>query len=94
MDGNTLEGKEYMNVRRISSQTKEEYGLSFSYNLNPLNIVLLSKKHGKDILRGEQRMIWTLVVLGSLSLSGYFLYTNLGDYLDDTTVIALYDPEV
>ena len=39
-------------------------------------------------------MIWTLVVLGSLSLSGYFLYTNLGDYLDDTTVIALYDPQV
>ena len=43
MDGNTLEGKEYMNVRRISSQTKQEYTLSFSYNLNLLNIMLLSK---------------------------------------------------
>ena len=46
MDGNTLEGKEYMNVRPISSQTKQEYGLSFSYNLIPLTIVLLSKKQG------------------------------------------------
>ena len=46
MDGNTLEGKEYMNVRRISSQTKQEYTLSFSYNLNPLTIVLLPTKQG------------------------------------------------
>ena len=47
MDGNTLEGKEYMIVRRISSQTKQEYALSFSYKgwlaiakLKPLSLFI------------------------------------------------------
>ena len=39
-------------------------------------------------------MVWTLVVLASLTLSGYFLFTNLEDYRDDTTIVSLYDPQV
>ena len=38
-------------------------------------------------------MVWTLVVLASLTLSGYFLYTNLEDYRDDTTIVTLYDQQ-
>ena len=39
-------------------------------------------------------MVWTLVVLASLILSSYFLFSNLEDYRDDTTIVSLYDPQV
>ena len=39
-------------------------------------------------------MVWTLVVLASLILSSYFLFSNLEDYRDDTTIVTLYDPQV
>ena len=39
-------------------------------------------------------MFWVLVVLGSLCLSGYFLFTNLEAYKDSTTTVTLYDSQV
>ena len=39
-------------------------------------------------------MFWVLVVVGSLSLSGYFLFSNLETYKDSTTTVNLYDPQV
>ena len=39
-------------------------------------------------------MFWVLVVLGSLCLSGYFLFTNLEAYKDSTTIVTLYDSQV
>ena len=38
-------------------------------------------------------MIWTLVILASLSLSSYFLYTNLEDYRNATTIVTLHKPQ-
>ena len=57
-------------------------------------LLILSKFYFAKKLRGEKRVVWTLVVLASLILSSYFLFSNLEDYRDDTTIVTLYDPQV
>ena len=39
-------------------------------------------------------MVWTLVVLGSIVLSGYFLFTNLDEYMGETTIVTLENQQV
>jgi hypothetical protein len=39
--------------------------------------------------RGEKRPVWLLVIMFSIGMSGYFLFTNLTDYKDDYTVTSL-----